>query len=236
LRRAILCLMLIWISGAQGQILSIHPPEDPLLILLGRERESHLCLESWQPWGFSAARLGELKVQFQPGPMLIVARVGWQSWGTLQVQTGDVFLTAPIPGMEAGLRFRAELLEGRLFHALDGLLAMRGRTGIALRIRINEHAEPGVSARSTTEAIGLSMAFGNFHASWMRGGSEQRPVEDSYHLEWNRESWEGAWTHGPGPVQELELAWRGSRRFAALRFRWHPYLGIGRGLILGVKL
>ncbi len=228
--------MMALVSGAQGQVLSIHPPVDPVLELIGRERGSRLSLESWQPWGLAGARLGEFSARLEPGPFQIAASLGWQGWGSLQVQTADLFIMAPLPGLDAGFRVRAELLEGRTYHALDALVAMRGRAGLALRIRISERAEPGLAARSATEALGLSMTWGDVHASWMRGGSEQRPAEDILRLEWSRQSWEGIWTQGPGPVQELELGWRGRRRFAALRFRWHPWLGIGRGLVLGVKL
>ncbi|MBC8367898.1 hypothetical protein H8E52_10845 [bacterium] len=129
-----------------------------------------------------------------------------------------------------------EFLRGHPFHLLDFLLAMEGPLKVGLRFRLSERAETDLSARSSSEALALSLSTHSMDAAWLRGLSTEGRLEDVFQLKWRGEYWSGTWTLGPAPVQDLSLGWSSSRRFARLHLRWHPWLGMGRSLELGIYL
>ncbi len=232
-----LCMlaMLLW-GSALGQILSIEGPEDPLLQFINPpSRQIHL--RASQPWSFAPVVCGNLGARLHFAHMVWTADLGWQDWQGFQVQSADLVFRAPaIAGLAPGLRLRMEFLEDRRYHLLDFLLAMEGPVKVGLRFRLDERTEMGLSALSSSEALVLSIQNESLDAAWLRGLSAQGRVDDVFRLKWRGENWSSAWTLGPSPLQELSLGWSGQRRFARLQLRWHPWLGMGRSLVLGVRL
>ncbi len=232
-----LCLLALLLGGcALGQILSLEGPEDPLIHFLDPQA-TQIRLRASQPWSFAQATCGNLAATYQGAKTSWNADLGWQDWQGLQAQSADLVMRGPaLAGLAPGLRLRMEFLEGRRFHLLDFILAMEGPIKVGLRFRLDEQAESGISARSSSEAMALSISTQNMNAAWLRGLSAQGRVDDLLRLKWQGDTWNAAWTWGPAPGQELSLGWKGKKRFARLHLRWHPWLGVGRSLVLGSYL
>ncbi len=230
-------LLLLFVAAlARGQILSLDAPPDALQGVLGPQ-PSEIRLEVFQPWGLADATTARWGANSNLGPLRWSALLGAEDWNGLAAQSLEVAVLAPLTStLDAGLALRGETLAGRSWHLVDLLLATKGPLRLGLRFRLRERTEPNLASRAPSEALGLAVEMDSFAASWIHGAGPDGRRENLLRLDWFREAWTAGWTLGPDPVQELELAWRGGRRFAGLRLRWHPYLGMGRGLVLGMRL
>ncbi len=221
---------------ARAQILSLDAPPDALMGAL-HPRPSEIRLELFQPWAMADASSARWSAISNLGLLRLSLELSAQDWSGLAAQSLDATVLAPLPSkLQAGFSLRGETMAGGTWHLVDFLLATEGPLRLGLRFRLRERAEPGLAARAPSEALGLALETGSFAASWIHGSGPESGRENLLRLDWSEEVWSAAWILGPDPVQELELFWRGDRRFAGLRLRWHPYLGIGRGFVLGMRL
>jgi len=229
--------MLLGALNAGGQILSLFPSREPVEALLLEEEGSALHLASLQPWGIEDALTSRLELSLSRPGIRLRTSLGWQDWPGLQAQIGEFEVMGPASmRLRPGLLLRAELLEGRLFHAVEVLLRMREPVNMSLRFRLREQGEAGIPARSGSEAMGIALGGSSLRLVWSRTWSPLRRAEDRLVLQCRGPSWWARCSLGSLSSQEWELGWTGGRRFASVRAVWHPWLGVSRGISLGIRL